>query len=59
MEIKNCPFCGKQGKIITPEKEDFYKFQVKCCNPICNMSKVITFRRKTRDQAIKDWNMRL
>ena len=60
MEIKPCPFCGAIGRVITPEDwiSGPWKYQVKCCNPICKMSYVITPVEKDRIIAIEKWNIR-
>jgi Lar family restriction alleviation protein len=51
--MKNCPFCGGESYIEFNNKEKTYHWSI-CCF-ICHVQ---TQKRKTRKQAIEDWNKR-
>lgn len=52
-EIKNCPFCGADGRLVIDNRQ----FTVSCSNFRCIASD-ITPRFTTAESAIRSWNMR-
>ena len=56
--LKGCPWCGKEGRVVTPVGMSASYYQAMCCNPICTMWKVAGFADKERERVVEIWNDR-
>lgn len=62
-EIRTCPFCGGEAKLIVTGAIDGYgekkrDYWITCDNERCYVTPYLRIRPKTKEEAVILWNMR-